>query len=275
MPGRIIGESIDAEGKPALRMAMQTREQHIRRDKATSNICTAQALLANMAAMYGVYHGPEGLKQIAEAPHDFAAIFAAGAEKLGFKNTTPEFFDTVTLKCPSGADAIVKACASAGINIRKMDADHVSLAFDETTEIADVDALFKAFAGGAAAPTVAQVAPSVNTTMPMARKSEFMTHPVFNQYHSEHEMVRYLKRLEEKDLSLVHSMIALGSCTMKLNATTEMIPITWPELANIHPFAPKDQTLGYRRDVPRSRKATLRDHRLRRHVPPAELWCVW
>jgi len=245
MPGRIIGESIDAEGKPALRMAMQTREQHIRRDKATSNICTAQALLANMAAMYGVYHGPEGLKQIAKRTHDFAAIFAAGAEKLGFKNTTPEFFDTVTLKCPSGADAVFKACASAGINIRKMDADHVSLAFDETTEIADVDALFKAFAGGAAAPTVAQVAPSVNTTMPMARKSEFMTHPVFNQYHSEHEMVRYLKRLEEKDLSLVHSMIALGSCTMKLNATTEMIPITWPELANIHPFAPKDQTLGY------------------------------
>ena len=245
MPGRIIGESIDAEGKPALRMAMQTREQHIRRDKATSNICTAQALLANIAAMYGVYHGPEGLKQIAKRSHDFAAVFAAGAEKLGFKNTTPEFFDTVTLKCPSGADAIVKACASAGINIRKMDADHVSLAFDETTEIADVDALFKVFAGGAAAPTVAQVAPSVNTTMPMARKSEFMTHPVFNQYHSEHEMVRYLKRLEEKDLSLVHSMIALGSCTMKLNATTEMIPITWPELANIHPFAPKDQTLGY------------------------------
>ena len=245
MPGRIIGESIDAEGKPALRMAMQTREQHIRRDKATSNICTAQALLANIAAMYGVYHGPEGLKAIAQRSHDFAAIFAAGAEKLGFTNTTPEFFDTVTVKCPNGADAVVKACAAAGINIRKMDANHVSLAFDETTEIADVDNLFKVFAGSSAAPTVAEIAPSVNTSFPMERKSDFMTHPVFNSYHSEHEMVRYLKRLEEKDLSLVHSMIALGSCTMKLNATTEMMPITWPELANIHPFAPKEQTMGY------------------------------
>jgi|TARA_B100000683_G_scaffold93836_1_gene92616 glycine dehydrogenase len=245
MPGRIIGESIDAEGKPALRMAMQTREQHIRRDKATSNICTAQALLANIAAMYGVYHGPEGLKAIAQRSHDFAAIFAAGAEKLGFTNTTPEFFDTVTVKCPNGADAVVKACAAAGINIRKMDADHVSLAFDETTEIADVDNLFKVFAGSSAAPTVAEIAPSVNTSFSMERKSDFMTHPVFNSYHSEHEMLRYLKRLEEKDLSLVHSMIALGSCTMKLNATTEMMPITWPELANIHPFAPKEQTMGY------------------------------
>ena len=245
MPGRIIGQSIDAQGKPALRMAMQTREQHIRRDKATSNICTAQALLANMAAMYGIYHGPEGLKQIATRAHNFAAVFAAGAEKLGFKNVTPEFFDTITLKCPKGADAVVKACAAAGINVRKMGADHVSLAFDETTTIADVDALFKAFAGGAAAPTVAQVAPSVNSPIPMPRSSKFMTHPVFNEYHSEHEMVRYLKRLEEKDISLVHSMIALGSCTMKLNATTEMIPITWPELANLHPFAPKEQSLGY------------------------------
>jgi len=245
MPGRIIGQSIDAQGKPALRMAMQTREQHIRRDKATSNICTAQALLANMAAMYGIYHGPEGLKQIATRAHNFAAVFAAGAEKLGFKNVTPEFFDTITLKCPNGADAVVKACADAGINVRKMGADHVSLAFDETTTIEDVDDLFKAFAGGAAAPTVAQVAPSVNAPLPMERKSKFMTHPVFNEYHSEHEMVRYLKRLEEKDISLVHSMIALGSCTMKLNATSEMIPITWPELANLHPFAPKDQSLGY------------------------------
>ena len=245
MPGRIIGESIDSEGNPALRMAMQTREQHIRRDKATSNICTAQALLANMAAMYGVYHGPQGLKDIATRAHNFAGVFAAGAEKLGFKNVTPEFFDTITLKCPSGADAVVKACESAGINIRMMDADHVSLAFDEVTTIQDVDDLFKAFAGGATAPTVEQIAPSVNTSIPMERTSSYMTHPIFNQYHSEHEMVRYLKRLEEKDLSLVHSMIALGSCTMKLNATSEMIPITWPELANIHPFAPKDQSLGY------------------------------
>jgi len=245
MPGRIIGISIDAEGNPALRMAMQTREQHIRRDKATSNICTAQALLANMAAMYGIYHGPEGLKAIAVKAHTAAAVFAAGAEKLGFKNTTPKFFDTITLKCPSGADAVVKACADHHMNIRKMDAHHVSLAFDETTEIADINKLFKAFAAGKPAPTVEQIAPSVQLNVPMARKSKFMTHPVFNAYHSEHEMLRYIKRLEEKDISLVHSMIALGSCTMKLNATTEMVPITWPELANIHPFAPKDQTLGY------------------------------
>ena len=245
MPGRIIGVSIDAQGKPALRMAMQTREQHIRRDKATSNICTAQALLANMAAMYGIYHGPEGLKEIATRAHNFAGIFAAGAEKLGFKNTTPEFFDTITLKCPNGADAVVNACKAAGINIRKMDADHVSLAFDETTLTEDVDELLKVFAGGASAPTVAEIAPSVNTNIPMPRSSDFMTHPVFHEYHSEHEMLRYIKRLEQKDLSLVHSMIALGSCTMKLNASSEMIPITWPELANIHPFAPKEQTTGY------------------------------
>ena len=245
MPGRIVGRSIDVDGKEAYCLTLSTREQHIRRDKATSNICTAQALLANIAAMYGVYHGPEGLKAIAQRSHDFAAIFADGAAKLGFTNTTPEFFDTVTVKCPNGADAVVKACTAAGINIRKMDANHVSLAFDETTEIADVDNLFKVFAGSSAAPTVAEIAPSVNTSFPMERKSDFMTHPVFNSYHSEHEMVRYLKRLEEKDLSLVHSMIALGSCTMKLNATTEMMPITWPELANIHPFAPKEQTMGY------------------------------
>ncbi|OUS43191.1 glycine cleavage system P-protein-domain-containing protein [Ostreococcus tauri] len=233
MPGRIIGESIDSEGNPALRMAMQTREQHIRRDKATSNICTAQALLANMAAMYG------GLKDIATRAHNFAGVFAAGAEKLGFKN------------CPSGADAVVKACESAGINIRKMDADHVSLAFDEVTTIQDVDDLFKAFAGGATAPTVEQIAPS--------RTSSYMTHPIFNQYHSEHEM-----RLEEKDLSLVHSMIALGSCTMKLNATSEMIPITWPELANIHPCnsarsLASTLCLSSRTPVPRSRGDDHRD----------------
>merc|ERR1719478_1857222 len=198
MPGRIIGISVDADGNPCLRMAMQTREQHIRRDKATSNICTAQALLANMAAMYAIYHGPEGLKDIAKKAHSLAKIFEEGTKKMGFQGPANPYFDTVTLKCPSGADAVVAACAKAEINIRKIDNDHVSVAFDETTTLEDVD-----------------------------------------------EMLRYIARLEQKDLSLVHSMIALGSCTMKLNATTEMAPITWPELANIHPFAPKEQAQGY------------------------------
>ena len=246
MPGRIIGVSIDATGAPALRMAMQTREQHIRRDKATSNICTAQALLANMAGLYAVYHGPEGLKAIANKTHGLASVFAEGAAKLGFTKPAAPFFDTVTLGCPNGADAAVRACRDAGINIRKLDADRVSLSFDETTSLADVDALFAALNGGSAPGFTAEsLAPNVQPSDFMARRSKFLTHPVFNAYHSEHEMVRYLARLEAKDLSLVHSMIALGSCTMKLTSTTEMIPITWPELANMHPFAPKEQTQGY------------------------------
>ena len=247
IPGRIIGVSIDATGAPALRMAMQTREQHIRRDKATSNICTAQALLANMAGLYAVYHGPEGLKAIADKTHGLASIFAEGAGKLGFTKPSEPFFDTVTLACPSGADTTVKACADAGMNIRRLDADRVSLSFDETTTPEDVDALFAALNGGAAPDfSVATLAPSVDESDFLARSSAYLQHPVFNAYHSEHEMVRYLARLEAKDLSLVHSMIALGSCTMKLNSTTEMMPITWPELANMHPFAPADQTEGYR-----------------------------
>jgi|TARA_B110000977_G_scaffold26146_2_gene32451 glycine dehydrogenase len=247
MPGRIIGVSIDANGEPALRMAMQTREQHIRRDKATSNICTAQALLANMAGLYAVYHGPEGLKAIADKTHGLACIFAEGASQLGFGKPTSPFFDTVTLKCPNGADAAVKACAAGEMNIRRLDADHVSLAFDETTTPQDVDDLFAAMNGGKTPGfSVASLAPGVPEHDFMQRTSKYLTHPVFNAYHSEHEMVRYLARLEQKDLSLVHSMIALGSCTMKLNSTSEMIPITWPELANIHPFAPENQTEGYK-----------------------------
>ena len=247
MPGRIIGISVDADGNPCLRMAMQTREQHIRRDKATSNICTAQALLANMAAMYAIYHGPEGLKNIAKKAHGLARVFEEGAKKLGYHGPANPYFDTVTLKCPKGADAVVASCLKAEINIRKLDKDHVSIAFDETTTLKDVNDLFKAFNDGKATDFTAEsLAPSVQVNeTKMSRKSKFLTHPVFNVYHSEHEMLRYIARLEAKDLSLVHSMIALGSCTMKLNASTEMAPITWPELANIHPFAPKEQTLGY------------------------------
>mmetsp|Transcript_16055 Transcript_16055/g.54721 ORF Transcript_16055/g.54721 Transcript_16055/m.54721 type:complete len:1036 (-) Transcript_16055:111-3218(-) len=248
MPGRIIGISIDAQGKPALRMAMQTREQHIRRDKATSNICTAQALLANMAAMYAVYHGPEGLKQIAERANGFAGILAAGANKLGLSAPTDgAFFDTVQVTIPGKAKAVAEAAAAGGDNIRVYDENKVGISFDETTQISDVDALFGFLAQGKKVDFTAEslAAEAVAPPSALKRTSKYLQHPAFNLYHTEHEMVRYLARLEAKDLSMVHSMISLGSCTMKLNATTEMIPITWPELANMHPFAPMSQTKGY------------------------------
>ena len=247
MPGRIIGVSVDAEGEPALRMAMQTREQHIRRDKATSNICTAQALLANMAAMYAVYHGPEGLKAIATRVHGLAGMLAAGATKLGLKTHPAPFFDTVKLGVPGNAAAIVAAAAAEQCNIRMLDANTVVLSLDETTSVADVDQLLRILALKKAVLFTAESLASAVGPVPsaFARTSPFLTHPVFNSYHTEHEMVRYLARLEAKDLSLVHSMIPLGSCTMKLNATSEMIPITWDEFANLHPFAPSSQTEGY------------------------------
>ncbi|XP_024367900.1 glycine dehydrogenase (decarboxylating) A, mitochondrial [Physcomitrium patens] len=249
MPGRIIGISIDATGKPCLRMAMQTREQHIRRDKATSNICTAQALLANMAAMYAVYHGPEGLKTIANRVHGLAAVFSSGVKRLGFQVGSASFFDTVKVTVGEGqAEKIKNDAAAHGVNLRVFDSNSVTLSFDETTTIGDVNTLFKCFAGGKNVDFSAeQLAAGVESHLPsnLKRETPFLTHPVFNQYHSEHELLRYLHRLQAKDLSLVHSMIPLGSCTMKLNATTEMIPITWPEMANLHPFAPEDQAQGY------------------------------
>lgn len=249
MPGRIIGVSVDAQGKPALRMAMQTREQHIRRDKATSNICTAQALLANMAAMYAVYHGPEGLKQIAERVHGLAAVFKAGVEKLGAGQVSAApFFDTVKVTVPGGASKIAAAAAEKSMNLRVLDADTLTVAFDESKTLEDVDELLSVFASGKSVGFSAEsLAAGVDTALPskFARSSPFLTHPVFNIYHTEHELLRYLHRLQAKDLSLVHSMIPLGSCTMKLNATSEMIPITWPSLANLHPFAPTEQTQGY------------------------------
>jgi len=249
LPGRIIGMSVDAEGKPALRMAMQTREQHIRRDKATSNICTAQALLANISAMYAVYHGPEGLKQIAQRVHGLASMVAIGATKLGHQAPSLPFFDTVTLHVGTGkAGTVLAAAAEHGCNLRMMDDSHVSIALDETTELADVDQLFTILALGKKVDfTAASLAAEVPDEMTPAvkRESTFLQQSIFNTYHSEHEMLRYLKRLESRDLSLCHSMIALGSCTMKLNGTTEMMPISWPELANIHPFAPLDQCKGY------------------------------
>jgi glycine dehydrogenase len=247
LPGRIIGVSRDAQGKPALRMAMQTREQHIRRDKATSNICTAQALLANIAGMYGVYHGPEGLTKIADRVHGFAGVFAAGMEKLGHTvRNGGAFFDTVTVEV-ADAKAVADAAVARGMNIRVMGDSVVSVAMDETTTIEDINNLFAAFsANGSPGFTAEELAPTVSPKLgDFARSSKFMQHPIFNTCHTEHEMLRYLKKLENMDLSLAHSMIPLGSCTMKLNATTEMLPITWPELANLHPYVPLDQAEGY------------------------------
>ncbi|KAL5769065.1 hypothetical protein ACOSP7_015621 [Xanthoceras sorbifolium] len=248
MPGRIIGVSVDSSGKPALRMAMQTREQHIRRDKATSNICTAQALLANMAAMYAVYHGPEGLKTIAQRVHGLAGTFSLGLKKLGTVEVQGlPFFDTVKVKC-ADAHAIADAAYKSEINLRVKDPNTVTVSFDETTTLEDVDKLFKVFACGKPVPfTASSLAEEVQTAIPsgLTRESPFLTQPIFNTYHTEHELLRYIHRLQSKDLSLCHSMIPLGSCTMKLNATTEMMPVTWPNFTDIHPFAPAEQAQGY------------------------------
>ncbi|KAL1353446.1 glycine dehydrogenase (decarboxylating), mitochondrial isoform X1 [Arachis ipaensis] len=247
MPGRIIGVSVDSSGKSALRMAMQTREQHIRRDKATSNICTAQALLANMAAMFAVYHGPEGLKTIAQRVHGLAGVFALGLKKLGVEVQGLPFFDTVKVKVPN-AHAIADAAVESEINLRVVDGKTITVAFDETTSLEDVDTLFKVFAGGKPVSfTAASLAPEVESAIPsgLTRESPYLTHPIFNTYHTEHELLRYIHRLQSKDLSLCHSMIPLGSCTMKLNATTEMMPVTWPSFTDIHPFAPTEQAQGY------------------------------
>jgi glycine dehydrogenase len=246
MPGRIIGVSKDAQGAPALRMAMQTREQHIRRDKATSNICTAQALLANISAMYAVYHGPDGLKEIATRVHGLTAVLAAGVEKLGHKVAKEPFFDTIRINV-DGAAKLVASAAEQGVNLRLLDDGAVTISLDETTSIADVDHLLAVLNGGKAAGFSAEsLANSVKEQFgDFRRTSDFLQQPIFNIYHSEHEMLRYLKRLENRDLSLCHSMIALGSCTMKLNATAEMMAITWPEFASLHPFVPLDQAQGY------------------------------
>ncbi|XP_030530608.2 glycine dehydrogenase (decarboxylating), mitochondrial-like [Rhodamnia argentea] len=248
MPGRIIGVSVDSSGKPALRMAMQTREQHIRRDKATSNICTAQALLANMAAMFAVYHGPEGLKKISQRVHGLAGAFALGLKKLATVEVQGlPFFDTVKVKCPD-AHAIADAAYKKEMNLRVVDKNTITVSFDETTTLEDVDELFSIFACDKLVPfTAASLAPEVQSLIPtgLVRETPYLTHPIFNMYRTEHELLRYIHRLQSKDLSLCHSMIPLGSCTMKLNATTEMMPVTWPNFTDIHPFAPAEQAQGY------------------------------
>merc|ERR1712023_574614 len=239
--------SIDSEGKPALRMAMQTREQHIRRDKATSNICTAQALLANMAAFYGVYHGPDGLKKIAERIHLMAQSTATTLAGDGFKIDTMSFYDTFVVDVSSKgltSSAVQSKCADAGVNLRVIDEKKVGISFGEAITRKDVVALLSAFGvDGSKLPTSA---PSSGIAGDLHRNSSFLSHPVFNSHHSETQMLRYMKNLENKDLSLNYSAIMLGSCTMKLNASVEMFPVTWPETCNMHPFAPEDQTQGYK-----------------------------
>ncbi|WFE99355.1 aminomethyl-transferring glycine dehydrogenase [Micromonospora sp. WMMD964] len=241
LPGRLVGVSRDADGNPAYRLALQTREQHIRREKATSNICTAQVLLAVMAGMYAVYHGPDGLRDIASRTHAMAARLAAGLRAGGVDVADVAFFDTVTARVPGRAAAVVAAAAQRGVNLRLVDADRVGVSCDETTTLAHLALVWEAFG-------VAAFDGDVDATLPvdLARTTEFLTHPVFRSHHSETAMLRYLRRLSDFDYALDRGMIPLGSCTMKLNATTEMEPVSWAEFAHIHPFAPDDQTVGYR-----------------------------
>jgi glycine dehydrogenase len=248
LPGRLVGVSIDSHGNPAYRLALQTREQHIRREKATSNICTAQVLLAVIASMYAVYHGPEGLKRIARRVASFTALLAEGLKQMGRKVVTPNAFDTITVETGADSDAVMARALAAGANLRRLSPTHVSVALDETTTRADVGALLSWFApAGVAVPDLSAFDKGIEPLIPEAlrRTSAFLTHPVFNTHHSETEMLRYIRSLSDKDLALDRSMIPLGSCTMKLNATSEMIPVTWPEFGAMHPFAPRDQLAGY------------------------------
>ena len=252
LPGRLVGVSVDAHGAPAYRLALQTREQHIRREKATSNICTAQVLLAVIASMYAVYHGPQGLKRIAQRVASYTAILAAGLRQLGFApHGDGSAFDTVCLKTDARTGEIVQRAREAGMNLRRYrewgDA-YLSITLDETTTRDDIVALWRVFAGSQALPSFDAFEKGIEPLIPVAlrRTSPYLTHPVFNTHHSETEMLRYIRSLSDKDLALDRSMIPLGSCTMKLNATAEMIPITWPEFAHIHPYAPAEQLAGYR-----------------------------
>ena len=247
IPGRIIGVTIDSHGDYALRMALQTREQHIRRDKATSNICTAQALLAIMAGFYAAYHGPKGLKAIAERTHGLAVSLASTLKSLGYEQLNAAYFDTIRFDLGDLKGGIHSGCLDNEINLNYV-GNVATISIDETTAFEDIALIAKIFAKvKAVAADQVEVVENVETVIPSAlqRTSEYLTHPIFNSHHSEHEMLRYIKSLEAKDLSLCHSMIALGSCTMKLNATAEMIPVTWSHFGRVHPFAPADQVLGY------------------------------
>lgn len=247
MPGRLVGVTVDAQGQQAYRLALQTREQHIRREKATSNICTAQVLLAVMASMYAVYHGPDGLRRIAQRVQRFTAILAAGVQQMGLRLANSTYFDTLTINV-ADAGAVHAAATAAGINLRQISKTQVGVSLDETVVREDIVSLLTVLAQGKNVPDFAALETAATETVPstLVRSSAFLTHPTFSRYHAEHEMLRYLRSLADKDLALDRSMIPLGSCTMKLNATSEMIPVTWPEFSNIHPFAPDDQTVGYR-----------------------------
>ncbi len=248
MPGRLVGVSVDVHGNPTYRLALQTREQHIRREKATSNICTAQVLPAVVASMYAVYHGPQGLKRIAQRVASYTAILARGLSATGFKVRGDSAFDTISLQTNAATDSIAARAREMGVNLRIYFKNHLCITLDETTTRADIELLWSIFAKpGQALPQVADFEKGIEPLIPveLRRTSDFLTHPVFNTHHSETSMLRYIRSLSDKDLALDRSMIPLGSCTMKLNATSEMIPITWPEFANIHPFAPADQQQGY------------------------------
>lgn len=247
MPGRLVGVSIDRHGKPALRLAMQTREQHIRREKATSNICTAQVLLANIASMYAVYHGPQGLTRIAKRVHQLTAILAEGLAQLGHSVEQQHFFDTLTLATGARTAELHAKARARGINLREIDDQRLGLSLDETTTQAHVEELWALFSDSQAMPAFDALAGTAASRLPAAllRQSPILSHPVFNRYHSETELMRYMRKLADKDLALDRSMIPLGSCTMKLNAASEMIPITWAEFGNLHPFAPAEQSQGY------------------------------
>ena len=247
IPGRIAGVSQDATGKPAIRLALQTREQHIRREKATSNICTAQVLLAVMAGMYAVYHGPTGLKHIAERVHSLTCTLRTGLEELGLATGEFPCFDTLSVGVPSGTvEELLESAQAKQINLRTIDSTHIGISLDETTTSADVEEILRIFGAQSSLESI-PVGAGLVPTLPidLQRKSSYMTHPVFNSYHSETEMLRYIHKLQTKDLSLVNAMIPLGSCTMKLNATAEMVPVTWNEFGGLHPFAPREQAEGY------------------------------
>ncbi|MFN3311449.1 MAG: aminomethyl-transferring glycine dehydrogenase [Thermomonas sp.] len=249
MPGRLIGVSIDADGNPAYRLTLQTREQHIRREKATSNICTAQVLLAVMASMYAVYHGPDGLKRIARRVARYTAILAAGLRQLGHASVHATAFDTLCIDAGDRSAALLERARAHRANLRVRGNGSICISLDETTTRADLELLWRIFGGDdATLPDIDALDASAPSLIPaeLARTSAFMTHPVFNTHHSEHELLRYMRTLADKDLAMDRTMIPLGSCTMKLNATAEMIPVTWPEFGNLHPFAPAEQAQGYK-----------------------------
>ena len=248
MPGRIVGVSVDSSGQTALRLALQTREQHIRREKATSNICTAQVLLAVIAAMYAIYHGPVGLRKIAERVNILSSIFVVGLNKIGVDVITKNWFDTVTVECSGDVDKILELALKQGINLRKNSSSTIGISFDETTDPSDIEKLLMVFSGGTTSEwSIEELQKKVCFEVPrqLQRESPILQHALFNTQHSETQMLRYMRGLELKDIALNQSMIPLGSCTMKLNSTAEMIPVTWPGFANIHPFTPSEQVVGY------------------------------